>query len=64
MPEKKTYLLRDIPPDVVRKAKARAALDEQSIRAILMGCLAAYADGAPIYEFPRSSLSGQQPRDG
>ena len=42
------YLLRDIPDDVWRKAKARAALEGTSLRDALLTLLTKYGKGRPV----------------
>lgn len=40
-----SFILRDIPPDLWRKVKARAALEGTTLRALLLGFLEKYATG-------------------
>jgi hypothetical protein len=38
-----TYLLRDIPPDLWRQVKAKAAIEGVTVRAVILRMLEAYA---------------------
>jgi hypothetical protein len=41
----KTYLLRDVPADLWRRVKAKAAMKDESIRHVILRLLQKYADG-------------------
>ena len=58
------YLLRNIPEDLWRRAKAAAALKGVTVRELLLSCLRELADGIPAARTPTSKKASRHLKNG